>query len=70
LCAFFGAALLPFDFEPFAFFVATGSFFLGQQKILPQAVRGSLILVVMALAPIALMLFWLVWVRFSRRSAG
>jgi len=50
----------------FAFFIATGSFFLGQQDVLPQAVRGSPILFVLAFAPFALMLFWLVRVRFSR----
>jgi hypothetical protein len=54
----------------FAFFVATGSFFFGQQDVLPQAVRGSPILVVLALAPIALTLFWLVWVRFSKIISG
>jgi hypothetical protein len=54
----------------FAFFVATGSFFLGQQDVLPQALRGSPILVVLALAPIALMLFWLVRVRFSGMISG
>ncbi|MGK2927884.1 MAG: hypothetical protein ACSLE2_19890, partial [Lysobacterales bacterium] len=51
----------------FAFFIATGSFFLGQQDVLPQAVRGSPILFVLAFAPFALMLFWLARVRFSRR---
>lgn len=50
----------------FAFFIATGSFFLGQQDVLPQAVRGSPMLWVLAFAPFALMLFWLVRVRFSR----
>jgi hypothetical protein len=50
----------------FAFFIATGSFFLGQQDVLPQAVRGSPILFVLAFAPFALMLFWLARVRFSR----
>jgi hypothetical protein len=50
----------------FAFFVATGSFFMGQQDVLPQVVRGSPVLFVLALAPIALMLFWLARVRFSR----
>jgi uncharacterized membrane protein len=50
----------------FAFFIATGSFFLGQQDVLPQAVRGSPILWVLAFAPFALMLFWLVRVRLSR----
>ena len=50
----------------FAFFIATGSFFLGQQDVLPQAVRGSPILLALAFAPFALMLFWLARVRFSR----
>lgn len=54
----------------FAFFIATGSFFLGQQDVLPQAVRGSPILWVLAFAPFALMLFWLVRVRFSRMISG
>jgi hypothetical protein len=31
----------------FAFFIATGSFFLGQQDVLPQALRGSPILLVL-----------------------
>lgn len=51
----------------FAFFIATGSFFLGQQDVLPQAVRGSLILFVLAFAPFAVMAFWLVRVRFGKR---
>ena len=54
----------------FALFIATGSFFLGQQKVMPPAVRGSPILFVLAFSPFALMLFWLVWVRFSRTIRG
>ena len=53
----------------FAFFIATGSFFLGQQDVLPQAVRGSPILFVLAFAPFAVMAFWLVRVRFSKAIA-
>ena len=49
----------------FAFFIATGSFFLGQQDILPQSMRGSPILFVLAFAPFGVMAFWLVRVRFS-----
>ncbi len=49
----------------FAFFIATGSFFLGQQDILPAAVRGSPILFVLAFAPFAVMAFWLVRLRFA-----
>jgi hypothetical protein len=49
-----------------AFFIATGSFFLGQQDALPQAVRGSPLLFVPAFAPILVMLFWLVRIRFAK----
>ncbi|HEY0130819.1 MAG TPA: hypothetical protein VGB57_05390 [Allosphingosinicella sp.] len=50
----------------FAFFIATGSFFLGQQDVMPEAVRGSPLLFVLACAPIAVMLFWLVRLRFAK----
>lgn len=54
----------------FAFFIATGSFFLGQQDVLPEAVRGSPVLIALAVAPLAAMLAWLVRVRFSRTLNG
>lgn len=50
----------------FAFFIATGSFFLGQQDALPRAMRGSPFLFVLAFAPFALMAFWLVRLRFAK----
>jgi uncharacterized membrane protein len=53
----------------FAFFIATGSFFLGQQDILPAAVRGSPVLFVLAFAPFAVMVFWLVRLRFAKALA-
>ena len=53
----------------FAAFIATGSFFLGQQDVMPAAVRGSPFLFVLAFAPFALMLFWLVRLRFARAIA-
>jgi hypothetical protein len=53
----------------FAFFIATGSFFLGQQDVLPQVVRGSPLLFVLAFAPILIMLFWLVRLRFAKAIA-
>ena len=52
-----------------AFFIATGSFFLGQQDVMPELVRGSPWLFVPALAPFALMLFWLVRLRFAKAIA-
>jgi uncharacterized membrane protein len=53
----------------FAFFIATGSFFLGQQDVLPKAVQGSPLLFVLALAPFGVMLFWLVRLRFPKAAA-
>ncbi len=53
-----------------AFFIATGSFFLGQQDALPEAVRGSPVLLVLAFAPFAVMAFWLVRLRFGKRFRG
>ena len=50
----------------FAFFIATGSFFLGQQDVLPAAVRGSPVLFVLAFAPFAVMAFWLAKLRFAK----
>ncbi len=54
----------------FALFIATGSFFLGQQDVLPQAVRGSPILFVLAFAPFGVMLLWLVRIRLTRAIGG
>ena len=53
----------------FAFFIATGFFFIGQQDILPAAVRGSPLLFVLGFAPFALMAFWLVRLRFAKALA-
>jgi len=53
-----------------AFFIATGSFFLGQQDVMPEAARGSPLLFVLAFAPFAVMAFWLVRVRFGKRLRG
>ncbi len=49
-----------------AAFIATGSFFLGQQDAMPEAVRGSPALLVLAFAPFAVMAFWLVRVRLGK----
>lgn len=42
-----------------ALFIASGSFFLGQQRVMPAFVQGSPWLAIPALAPLAMMLFWL-----------
>jgi uncharacterized membrane protein len=49
-------------------FVATGSFFFGQADVLPAAVRASFIPTVLGLAPLVLMVFWLVRVKFPRAA--
>jgi uncharacterized membrane protein len=49
----------------FAFFFATGSFFLGQQKVMPASWHGATILWVLGLAPLGVLLFWTIRVRFK-----
>ena len=50
-----------------ALFIAAGSFFLGQQQVFPPSLRGSVWLMIPEFTIVALLLFWLVWVRFSSR---
>ena len=51
----------------FAFFIATGSFFLGQQDVLPAFLHLSPVLFVLAFAPFGVMAFWLVRLRLGKR---
>ncbi len=53
-----------------SFFIASGSFFLGQQQVMPGWMRGSPVLIALALAPLIFMVFYLVKVRLwpKRRS--
>ena len=53
-----------------ALLIATLSFFLGQQKVMPVYMRGSPLLFVPEIAVLALMIFWLFRVRMSRRYTG
>jgi hypothetical protein len=50
----------------FGLFIATGSFFLGQQKVFPAFLRGSMFLTVPALLPLPLLIYWLLRVRLSK----
>jgi hypothetical protein len=50
-----------------ALFVATGSFFLGQQKFLPEAMQGTFIPAVPVLGVVVLLAFWMLRVRLPRR---
>lgn len=45
--------------------IASGSFFLGQQQVMPVFVRGSPWMFVPVLAPIVLLFFWLLRVRLT-----
>ncbi|WP_419252784.1 hypothetical protein ACN2C6_14570 [Caulobacter sp. ErkDOM-YI] len=49
----------------FSLFIASGSFFLGQQQVFPEALQDSALLYVLALAPLPIMLFWLGKVHFD-----
>ncbi len=48
-----------------ALFIAAGSLFLGQPKVFPPTLRGSPILFAPELAVLALLVFWLIRVRFK-----
>jgi len=48
-----------------ALFVAVGSFFLGQQRVMPEVMQGSPWLSLPPLAVLAAMLFWLLKLRFA-----
>jgi hypothetical protein len=51
----------------FGLFIATGSFFLGQQQVFPVRWRGSVALMVLGLFPLVLLFYWGVRVRFGSR---
>jgi hypothetical protein len=50
----------------FGLFVATGSFFLGQQQVFPAWLRGSPVLFIPALLPLALLIFWVLRMWFGK----
>lgn len=49
------------------FFIAAGSLFLGQPQVFPEALRGGPLLTLLALAPLAALVFWMIRVRIGRR---
>jgi uncharacterized membrane protein len=49
----------------FALFIATGSLFLGQQQVFPVFVRGTGVLLIPAILPLILLIFWLLRVRLT-----
>ncbi len=50
----------------FALFIASGSFFLGQAKVIPKPVRIYPLLAIPALLPLVLLLYWLARVLFTK----
>ncbi len=54
----------------FGLFIATGSFFLGQQQVFPLAIRKQYILAPLAILPLVLLIYWLVRVRINKRVTG
>ncbi len=53
-----------------SFLIATISFFLGQQRVMPAFLHGSPWLLIPAFAPLVVMLFWLVRIRMTDRGSG
>lgn len=54
----------------FALFVATGSFFLGQMKVIPEPVRIVPLLLLLGFAPIVFLFYWMWRVRVRGRLTG
>jgi hypothetical protein len=54
----------------FGLFIATGSFFLGQMKFIPEPVRIVPLLLVLAFAPILCLFYWMWRVRVRGRLSG
>jgi hypothetical protein len=50
----------------FGWFIATVSFFLGQQQVFPARLRGSFVLVVLAFLPLLFLIFWFIRVRLTK----
>lgn len=53
-----------------ALFIATLSFFLGQQQVFPEALQGSPLLFIPELALLAVLVYWLIRIRVGRRFRG
>jgi uncharacterized membrane protein len=53
-----------------ALFIATFSFFLGQQQVFPQALQGSALLFIPEFALLAVLVYWLIRIRVGRRFRG
>jgi hypothetical protein len=52
----------------FAWFIATGSFFLGQQQVIPPALRKQALLVPLAIMPLVLLIYWLMRLTLAKHA--
>jgi len=50
----------------FALFIASGSFFLGQAKVIPKPIRIWPILITLAVLPLVMLIYWFVRVAFTK----
>lgn len=54
----------------FALFIASGSFFLGQMKFIPEPVRNVPLIIILAVSPLVLLLYWMWRVRIKQNLRG
>ena len=54
----------------FALYIASGSFFLGQMKFIPERIRIVPLLLVVAVSPLVLLLYWMWRVRLKQNLRG
>jgi len=52
----------------FGLFVASGSFFLGQMKFLPQSLRILPLLLALGISPLLVLVYWMWRVRLRKKS--
>lgn len=54
----------------FALYIASGSFFLGQMQVLPEPLRSLPLLLLLAVSPLIVLLYWMWRVRFRKNLRG
>jgi hypothetical protein len=54
----------------FGLFIASGSFFIGQMKFIPEPIRFVPLIIVLAVSPLVVLLYWMWRVRLKRNLRG
>lgn len=54
----------------FGLFIASGSFFMGRQRIFPEFIQNSGVLIFLTVLPLLLLVFWLIRVRVTNLYKG